>query len=365
MKIKRSLMKYRGDRCLNCDYPLEISDRYCPRCGQMNSTKKLTFDDFFSEFFSGLFAYDSRLHRTLRALLFKPGKISKDYIQGKRMRYANPFRFYLSASIIFFLIWSFLNPLEFDTQAFDNVAPEVAYISQDSIQKLQPRLDKIATEEEVPAFLDSLKLAAEKKQKRTYKDVYITEAHLDTLGFFEKEYKKLDIFSRFNKETLIMNANTAMDSLKYSQTGINHWTYKKAADWNAIKSNPNIFFNYFLSKLPFIIFFYLPVFAVFIWLLYIRRAFSYMEHLIFTFHVQTTFFILFALAVFIDFFLKGDWGTIIATTIFAYYLYKAMRNFYRQGRVKTIVKFTLLNLLFFILAIVAGIISIFASFAIY
>ena len=105
MKSSRQLLKYRGSECLNCQQPLDTSECYCHHCGQLNSTKRLTFNDFFEEFFSGIFAYDSRLYRTLRALLFKPGKISKDYIEGKRQRYANPYKFYLSVSILFFIFW--------------------------------------------------------------------------------------------------------------------------------------------------------------------------------------------------------------------------------------------------------------------
>ncbi|MEX2350712.1 MAG: DUF3667 domain-containing protein [Flavobacteriaceae bacterium] len=107
----RKELRYRGDKCLNCETPLDRSDRYCPNCSQLNSTKKLHFKDIFSELFAGLFAYDSRLALTLRNLLFKPGKISKDYVEGKRMRYANPFRFYLSLSIIFFLLSGLLNKI--------------------------------------------------------------------------------------------------------------------------------------------------------------------------------------------------------------------------------------------------------------
>ncbi|HAF79232.1 MAG TPA: hypothetical protein DCG42_18145, partial [Maribacter sp.] len=39
--------------------------------------------------------------------------------------------------------------------------------------------------------------------------------------------------------------------------------------------------------------------------------------------------------------------------IFAFYLYKAMRNFYQQGRVKTVIKYFFLNTIFFILGIIA------------
>jgi len=90
MKTIHSLTKYRGTSCLNCEHPLDVSDKYCPNCGQLNSTKKLSFTDFSREFFGNFFAYDSRFRRTLSAMMFHPGKISKDYIQGKRERYTNP-----------------------------------------------------------------------------------------------------------------------------------------------------------------------------------------------------------------------------------------------------------------------------------
>ena len=103
MEKSRFAKKYRGHQCLNCETPLEKEDKYCSYCGQLNSNKKLSFNDFFNEFFGSIFSYDSRIYRTLNVLIFKPGKISLEYIKGKRAKYANPFRFYLSVSIIFFL----------------------------------------------------------------------------------------------------------------------------------------------------------------------------------------------------------------------------------------------------------------------
>jgi len=100
-------LNYRGTECRNCGHPLDISDKYCPNCSQANSTKKLTIKDFVDEFFSTLISYDSKLLKTLSALLLRPGRISKDYINGKRVSYTNPFRFLLSLSIIYFLMLNF------------------------------------------------------------------------------------------------------------------------------------------------------------------------------------------------------------------------------------------------------------------
>ncbi|MDR5589569.1 DUF3667 domain-containing protein [Christiangramia sp. SM2212] len=365
---KDALYHYRGETCLNCHLPLEKSDHFCPNCGQKNSTKKLSFGDFFVEFFSGLFSYDSRFQRTLRVLLFKPGRISKDYIQGKRTRYANPFRFYLSASIVFFLIAGISDTFEgVNLQDQDeNFQKELTKVQQDTL--LQSELNEIPAFKENNIQIDSIikNMPAKKEElEESYEDVYLTKKELDTLNYFEKHSRKLTIFYRYFRATGETDPEAVMTDLEYSQTKWNFWLYEKARKFNLIYTNPKIFADYFVSKLPFIIFFYLPVFALFIWLLYIRRPFNYMEHLVFAFHVQTVLFVLYIIGYSVDYVLDSSWGFTLANTVFVFYLYKAMRNFYGQGRVKTILKFILLNIIFFTLAMVATAIAVIVSFSIF
>lgn len=365
---KDALYKYRGKTCLNCYLPLEKSDHFCPNCGQKNSTKKLNFGDFFVEFFSGLFNYDSRFQRTLRVLLFKPGKISKDYINGKRMRYANPFRFYLSASIIFFLIAGLSNRFEgvnFAEQE-EGFEKQVNEISQDSI--LKSELKEIPAIKKNNIAVDSIFQNVSVNRdtiQETYQDIYFSQAQLDTMSFPERTAKKLAVFYRYFKEKKTPNAELVLEDLKYENTNWNQWLYRKAVKFDLFYNNPKLFADYFTNKLPFIIFFYLPIFALFIWLIYIRRPFNYMEHLIFAFHVQTTLFVLYIIGYSVDYILQTDWGFTLSNTLFVFYLYKSMRNFYEQGRVKTILKFIILNFIFFTLATIATIIAVIVSFSIY
>ncbi len=368
---KDELYQYRGKTCLNCYMPLEKSDHFCPNCGQKNITKKLSFADFFVEFFSGMFNYDSRFQRTLRILLFRPGKISKDYINGKRMRYANPFRFYLSVSIIFFLIAGISNKFEGVNFAEkeEGFKDQVNEISQDSVLQSELR--------EIPAFkknnipVDSILQRVSRENikkdtiKESYKDVYFSESELDSMNFPERTAKKLSVFYKYYKEKKTTNAEEVLQELEYENTGWNRWLFRKGVKFDLFYNNPYLFVDYFTNKLPFIIFFYLPIFALFIWLIYIRRPFNYMEHLIFAFHVQTTLFVLYIIGYSIDYIIKSDWGFTLANTVFVFYLYKALRNFYEQGRVKTILKFIILNIIFFTLATIATIIAVIVSFSIY
>lgn len=359
--------KYRGLHCLNCNLPLDKTDKYCPNCGQENSTRKLNLTDLITEFFSGMFSYDSRFQRTLRIMLFKPGQISKDYINGKRIRYANPFRFYLSASIIFFLISGFADQFEDVNLAArdENFQKNIAEIQKDSLVRAKIEEIDILKERNIP--LDSItgNISGDKKETETYKDSYIPQKKLDSLDLFTKNGRKLEIFYKYYKETRINNPKEALQQLEYENTGWNTWLYQKAMRFDLFYNNPKIFADYFISKLPFIIFFYLPVFALFIWLIYLRRPFNYMEHLIFAFHVQTTLFVLYIIGYSIDYILKSDWGFTLANSIFVFYLYKSMRNFYGQGRVKTILKFITLNIIFFILAAIAIITAVIVSFSIF
>lgn len=147
-------LQYRGTECTNCGHPLDMSDKFCPSCSQSNSTKKLSLKDFFDEFFASLISYDSKLLKTLTALLSRPGKITKDYINGKRVSYTNPFRFLLSLSIIYFLMINYSgNYTQFDrygakgqntlTDEFNEFNLDISLGDEDDTQELKQTLDSI------------------------------------------------------------------------------------------------------------------------------------------------------------------------------------------------------------------------------
>ncbi|MAS69701.1 DUF3667 domain-containing protein [Zunongwangia profunda] len=359
MNSRRSLVKYRGEECLNCGRSLEEEHKFCPNCGQLNSIKKLALGDFFSEFFSGLFAYDSRFIRTMRILLFKPGKISKDYIQGKRMRYVNPYRFFLTTAIIFFLIYGYDNSFEGINL---NQEPE----------ELAKELEKMNTENNVDiefegipfTKLDSI-IPPKPVKNKTYHDYLVTQEQIDTMSIADAFSTKINLFDHYFKETKNTVPVDAIKKLDLKNSAYNRWLYKKVIDFKLLRENPQLFLNYLIGKLPFIIFIFLPIFTLFLSLIYIRSKYNYMEHLTFAFHTQSMFFILYSVALIIDIFTKNSYGVNIANIIFIGYLYQGLRKFYAQGKFKTIVKFMILNIIFFTLAIIVGLISVFGSFAIF
>jgi hypothetical protein len=93
--------------CANCG--ARLADRYCGRCGQ-DSHASLSFRHFLHELVEGLFHLDSKFWRTLRTLLIRPGLLTQEYIDGKRLRYTPPFRSYLVISLAYFVLDSIFAP---------------------------------------------------------------------------------------------------------------------------------------------------------------------------------------------------------------------------------------------------------------
>lgn len=88
--------------CLNCG--TELRGRFCSHCGQRNipphpTLYQLTHDAWVQ--FSG---WDGRFMRTFLTLLRHPGAMTVDVIEGRRARYVTPFRIYLTASVLYFLV---------------------------------------------------------------------------------------------------------------------------------------------------------------------------------------------------------------------------------------------------------------------
>ena len=163
------------------------------------------------------------------------------------------------------------------------------------------------------------------------------------------------------------NVLKALDELGIEQSYWNVFYYNKARDFNEAMSSSEYWKEWVdrvLSRVSVALFFLLPVFTMIVSLLYFRHRYNYTENLVFVFHVQTVFFLMLMIFMIIGRFSDSEWMTGIFLLIFLFYLYKAMRTFYEQGRFKTIVKFIMLNLFFMILAGIGAVIVSFLAFLI-
>lgn len=370
-------LKYRGTACLNCGQPLDVTDKYCPNCSQLNSTKKVVLKDFINEFLSGLINYDSKLIRTLYTMILKPGTITKDYINGKRVRYTNPFRFLFSLAFLYFLMFTLtnnfksFNDLKLTEKIEDSEGMNFRFNDEglvlgdststgekkiidfgqiDSVAKDDPQLKKnlqaldtldsfIQKGLENERVLDSL-LDANPK-------VYYEQLESEDKGFTSR----MDFFTKMLRRDSISSFDDAQKKFGIKNTWKNEYSFNASKSLLRALARPGDWLNDTISRLPFVIFLFLPVFTIFILLAYIRNNYTYTDHLIFSFHNQSLLFILLILSWVVDT-IFGIASAGLFLTLFSIYLFQAMRKFYGQGVFKTIIKYLFLNSVFTILALI-------------
>jgi hypothetical protein len=86
--------------CANCGDVL--AGAYCSRCGQRAIDLHRPFSALVSDAVGDVLNLDTRLIRTLRPLMLKPGAVAKGYIAGRRASHVPPLKSYLIAALIFF-----------------------------------------------------------------------------------------------------------------------------------------------------------------------------------------------------------------------------------------------------------------------
>ena len=327
--------------CLNCGTIVE--GRYCQNCGQENVIPKETFWHMFTHFFYDITHFDSSFFHTIHHLILKPGFLSKEYMIGRRASYLHPIRMYVFCSAIFFLLFFSFFTENINIGTVEN-KPLTSKERAKEIERLQEKLLKMPGD---TSLLNGLAKAKDTTHAFSAKDVIEAEGENPLISLVDVNYSSWREYDSAQKQ-LPGNKKDgwAKRRLVKRQMDINT-TYRDNPE-EAIKK----FIESLLHRLPYMLFVSLPLFALILRLVYIRRKkFYYADHGVFTIHLYVFTFIL-LLVVFSLSELENltHWGVLnllmfILFLVLFFYLYKAMRNFYGQGRGKTFLKFLLVAFL--------------------
>src|SRR5262245_2906694 len=93
--------------CPNCSTP--VTGRFCPNCGQRQGVTHTSIARVIRDVLEEQFSLDAPLPRTLVALFFRPGLLTREYMSLRIARYVPPLRLYLACSVIFFLFLSLVS----------------------------------------------------------------------------------------------------------------------------------------------------------------------------------------------------------------------------------------------------------------
>ncbi|MDB5936570.1 MAG: hypothetical protein JWQ01_3914, partial [Massilia sp.] len=95
--------KHAHANCANCQTALTGS--FCHACGQRDHVHRSLLH-LGEEFLHGLLHFDTKAWRTLPLLVARPGKLTREYIEGKRTRYVSPLALFLFMVFLMFFVVS-------------------------------------------------------------------------------------------------------------------------------------------------------------------------------------------------------------------------------------------------------------------
>lgn len=88
--------------CLNCGTGLIGS--HCHECGQQAHLHR-TIGAFLHDLLHGALHFEGRTWKTLPKLFFKPGELTRRYIDGERTRFVSPMALFLFSIFLMFAIF--------------------------------------------------------------------------------------------------------------------------------------------------------------------------------------------------------------------------------------------------------------------
>jgi hypothetical protein len=331
-------------QCLNCG--TELKGPFCYYCGQPDRNFMRFFPVLLRDLMEDLFDLDSRFMRTIKPLLFKPGRLTRDYMQGRRFRYAPPMRLYIFSSIVFFLLAALLST---DAVQIGNVENDGGFIhitadSEETAQIVEDALEKLPAD-----VLEQIDV------DQTLADVENAEVENAEEGEFKFDSEDFEFNGEpWNRETNPVDIKWLPDWLN---DRINNEIEESPDKAKQINENPNLIIDKVFDILPATMFVLLPVVALIFkfWYLFAKRY--YVEHLIFSLHNHSFLFvslILIFLANLVATLLSNygytmaataaEWLAIVISIWIPVYLLVSLRVVYQQGWLMTTGKFTLVGL---------------------
>lgn len=326
--------------CLNCENKLSDEDNFCPNCGQVNNSKRVSFKDLVYDIFGYFFFYDYKLKNSIKLLLFYPGQLSLNFIKGKKANYIHPIRLFFIISLIYFAIGSLNNSVNEDEQTDIITIGETNENSNDSTINFSI-LFNITDSTTVDSFL-------------------INKARNNKISLLKLTLVELKLDSN-------ITANKLFEKYKIENTILNNFTFSKAKEYSEI--NIDDFFGIIDKQFKMVVFFFLPFFSVFLFLIHFKKDIYYYEHLIFAFNIQTVLFLMLIISELFSFIIPSAnaYLSFFANMIvFPIYLFFALKRFYQYNSYsKTVIMFLTINITFFLLSLIFLVIIVIGLFVIY
>jgi Protein of unknown function (DUF3667) len=347
--------------CENCGAPL--TGHYCAQCGQAALDYRRSFRHVIADVLESFLNWDSKFFTTIVLLLAKPWKLTNEFLAGKRVRYVHPLRLYLLASILFFFAVNYgargirFEPGKLDAK--DRAELEAELKNADLPPQAREKLEALLRDSSPSPAPSPLANEPSPSPAPTGSSDVASPQPRESANEQKKEYGKIG-----------ERPFVAFDDSK-STTPFERWIEARAKEKMGEKGTKmGLFISTLFSNLPYMMLCCIPLFALVLKILYIRRRRFYIDHLIYALHIHTFFYagiMLIVLATIgLTRFAPGaiaGWLIALLWIAFVMQIFLSIRYVYRQGWFFSVFKFLFGGFVYLMVLIFALAITFFATLA--
>jgi len=344
--------------CENCG--AELQGHWCAQCGQAAIEYRRSFRYVVADLLNEFLNWDSKFFTTIALLILKPWRLTNEFLAGKRVRYVNPLRLYLLASILFFFAVNYgAKGINFDASKLgpkDRADLEAELKKEDLPPAAREKLEALLRDSS-PSPAPSPATNAPSPTPAPTASSDVASQPTESANEQKKEYGKIG-------ERPFM----AFDDAK-STTPFERWIEARAKEkMGEHGTKMGLFISTLFSNLPYMMLCCIPLFACVLKVLYIRRRIFYIDHLIYALHIHTFFYTAIMLIVLATIGLNhvapgvlAGWLIALLWIAFVTQIFLSIRYVYRQGWFFSIFKFLFGGFIYLMVLVFALAITFFAT----
>jgi uncharacterized protein DUF3667 len=322
--FRRSKERHRVlTQCENCG--AQLTGKYCGQCGQAAIDYRRSFRHVIADVLESFLNWDSKFFATIALLILKPWRLTNEFLAGKRVRYVNPLRLYLLASILFFFAVNY---------AARDLRFEPGKLSPKDRAEIEADLKKEdlppAARAELEAWLREAPPSPAASPLTKVPSPTPTAALPAPAASTDKQTKK---YGKIGERPFVV-----LDSGAKSSTPFERWIESRAKEkMGEHGTKMGLFISTLFSNLPYMMLCCIPLFAFVLKVLYLRRHIFYIDHLIYALHIHTFAYVGIMLIVLATIGLNRVPGPIAGWIIaflwiaFVVQIFVSIRRVYRQG----------------------------------
>jgi len=331
------------EECLNCKKGLDPEITFCPICGQKTHETKLTLWSLLGDFFGSLFNIENGIYRSFISLPI-PGFLSKQFISGKRKSYLNPVRLFLITLILHLTVLTNLVPFDYISTLNTKLHEEIGQ------KKIAAKFEEIGTSSQVligacdmdtlsSILFEDIEIGRDSSYYPSFEPT--KKLHSDVIG--EYRIAIADIYEMPVEEL-------------FTKYGIvNYW--EKTIGQQIIRTmrDPPGAIRFGVGNLIWSILSTIILTGLFMKLIYIRRRRFFVEHLIVLFNIHSFCFLVASAGFWYNTnndLVNGNFQMspgLIPGIIITLFFFLSMKFYYKQGWIKTFIKFGMVGFIYFIL----------------